>query len=321
VPFVGELFGTEIHEEDSRNLRKNAHCPFMEAPCDGGGNRDMAQVTLSEDAGVRARFSEKVLGRGFVSCGICTIRTSGTKNIQSKEWIICPRRLLNFGTNGFSPFQHKIIELLCRTAGFRSGNQIGIWSEISLDFKQGEKRFKYRLDYVLRQKLSNTDFGPPVIVEIMTCSTSGGNKRYGTDIKTAFRKAILAAPGEKIKSPNVNIRQVWSRMAGQLIVKSEAAMSWGGKAIWVVQDQLVEYIKQNTGLQVDQLSASVAQEVNIISASSDKRGEPVLLAGPISSAISSDPSFSDILRASFLPSLEQVEKKIPNVPIAEFVVP
>ena len=40
-----------------------------------------------------------------------------------------------------------------------------------------------------------------MIVEVMTCSTSGGNRNKGTDIGTAFRKAILASGAEAIEAP------------------------------------------------------------------------------------------------------------------------
>ena len=60
-------------------------------------------------------------------------------------------------------------------------------------------------------------------------------------MKNAFCDAVLYAAGlldERGQSPGVNIRQVWARMASQLIVKSEIANEWGGSAIWVVQDAL-----------------------------------------------------------------------------------
>ena len=90
----------------------------------------------------------------------------------------------------------------------------------------------YRLDDVLRKGSA-----PPCIVEIMTASTSGGNKKKGTDMQSAFCDAVLYATGllpERRNSPGVNTRQVWARMASQMIVKSEIINEWGGRAIWVV---------------------------------------------------------------------------------------
>ena len=66
----------------------------------------------------------------------------------------------------------------------------------------------------------------PSIIEIMTSSTSGGNKRNRTTISAAFEDAML---GQDHKAPGINYRQVWARMVSQLIVKSEVSVHWGGK--------------------------------------------------------------------------------------------
>ncbi|MGI9057395.1 MAG: hypothetical protein ACR2H5_02350, partial [Ktedonobacteraceae bacterium] len=47
------------------------------------------------------------------------------------------------------------------------------------------------------------------IIEIMTSSTSGGNKDKGTTISGAFQDAIL---GRSHRGPDINYRQVWARM-------------------------------------------------------------------------------------------------------------
>ena len=64
---------------------------------------------------------------------------------------------------------------------------------------------------------------------------------------------------------------MWARMASQLIVKSEIANAWGGCAIWVVQDALVDYMNRKTGLRLDELRSLEWRrgEVNIISANLD----------------------------------------------------
>ena len=72
--------------------------------------------------------------------------------------------------------------------------------------------------------------GNPVIVEVMTSSTSGGNKKKRSCIPQAFEDCML---GKSHLAPSINYRQVWARMASQLIVKSQAAMAWNGKTIWV----------------------------------------------------------------------------------------
>lgn len=101
-------------------------------------------------------------------------------------------------------------------------------------------------------------------------------------------------------------------MVSQLIVKSEIALGWGGKTIWVVQDVLVEYINETTGLNVYQFASQALNEVNMLSfsyedayVSQDPNGVlelpgVKLFSGPIEPSASLEkgfPSFADILRA------------------------
>ena len=315
MPIVAELYGHQFGSPESASAIKNAICRFTNNLCDGGGNRSMANIALASDSGIRARFSSDVIKSGSVSCAICSV------GMKDGPKIICPRRLLSFGPNGYSEHHKNIVQLLCETAGFTKGSRIDFWTELSLNFRQDSLKFQYRLDYLLREILPDGQYGPPIIVEIMTCSTSGGNKAYGTDIQTAFRKSLLANQGDAIDCPGINIRQVWARMASQLIVKSEAALAWGGKTIWVVQDTLTNYMANNTGLQLDKMQSGVANEVNIIAGSGGSSLTPILYSGPISGAMIADASFSDILRAPFLPSKEAFLKKVSAAPAGSFEAP
>lgn len=49
-----------------------ARCPFMNATCDGGRNRDMARVSASEER-LRPFFNDTVerTTGGYFPCGIC----------------------------------------------------------------------------------------------------------------------------------------------------------------------------------------------------------------------------------------------------------
>ncbi len=67
--------------------------------------------------------------------------------------------------------------------------------------------------------------GVPGIIEIMTSSTSGGNRDRRTTISMAFEDALH---DREHRAPGINYRQVWARMVSQLIPKSEAALAWGG---------------------------------------------------------------------------------------------
>ncbi len=277
----------------------------------------MAKVSLSADAGIRARFDASVLKAGSVACAICSVQTTGGR------WIICPRRLLNFTDGQVSKSQSNLLKTVMSAARIPSGAKVAVWKEITVDQKRGGRKFKYRFDYVVREILYNHTYGPPNIIEVMTCSTSGGNKEKGTDIATAFRKSLLADQGDKIMSPNVNIRQVWSRMAGQMIVKSQAANAWGGRAIWVVQDLLANYISANTGLDLEDFATTESSEVNIVSSNGTYGDAGKLYAGPISGNDFGGRSFSDLLKASFVPNFDAVESKVrlDTNPDGEFVVP
>ncbi len=200
-------------------------------------------------------------------------------------WAICPRRLLTFGSQGVSESQAELASKVFALAGFEPDEEISVWAEVSLSEVGADGgRFNYRLDYVLR---SAKPGAAPIVVEVMTCSTSGGNRATGTDIQGASRRAVLFAHTpvvDPVEAPGVNVRQVWARMASQMIAKSEAANSWGGRTIWVVQDRLVEYIRTNTALPLDALHSPdwTPGEVNMLVSNLT---EPVALyAGPIRAA-------------------------------------
>ena len=213
-------------------------------------------------------------GRGYIPCGVCSVR------ISRANWAVCPRRLLSFDAHEPSLHQRLLRQRVLRLAGFDDGDTVRVWSEISL---RDESGLNYRLDYVLR-----ADDRPPVIIEVMTASTSGGNKSKRTDMQSAFCDAVLYANGvlpERGLSPGVNARQVWARMASQMVVKSEIANRWGGRTIWVVQDALMDYIGRQTGLRLEELYAPSWKtgEVNVVSASIDDPEDIKLYSGPIHS--------------------------------------
>lgn len=277
MPVVRELFGQLLDtcDTESDEIRR-ARCPYMGGLlCDGGGNRDMTRWPASDQP--LAPFFDSHVGKeggGFIPCGVCSIE------MESRSWAVCPRRLLNFDRAITSGLQHSLRERIFQLAGFSAGDVVRVWSEITL---RDQKSLNYRLDYVLRKNRL-----PPIILEVMTASTSGGNKSKRTDMQSAFCDAVLYANGilkERNQSPGVNVRQVWARMASQLVVKSEIANHWGGLAIWVVQDELMNYIRLHTGLKLDELRSPNWEpgEINMIAANLDNPDEMILYAGPIHS--------------------------------------
>jgi len=87
--------------------------------------------------------------------------------------------LLALGAEQPSEQQKPLRDRVLSLAGFEDGDDVKVWSEIALSDQ--ETKTDYRLDYVLRRADD-----PPVIVEIMTASTSGGNRAKGTDMKSAY---------------------------------------------------------------------------------------------------------------------------------------
>ncbi len=173
--------------------------------------------------------------------------------------------------------------------------------------------------------------GSPFIIEVMTSSTSGGNKRTRSCIPQAFEDCLL---GNKHMAPGINYRQVWARMVSQMIVKSQVAIAWGGSTIWVLQDVLAEYISASTALDLRQFIADGLSEVNILSFSysdkfkSPKKGKVIeladatLFAGPIrpyADRVSTAPSFQDIILTPVCPPKSVLLSALCKKPISNIV--
>ena len=301
---VNELFGFRLKRSgELAGKFREAKCPHMNHRyCDGGGNRDMTRWPSANQP--LAPLFDPSVGKncnGFIPCGVCSVKISG------KNWAICPRRLLSLTNGAASPAQLDLRSRIFSLAGFSKGDKIRIWSEISL--RDSNTGLNYRLDYVLKG-----DDHAPVIVEVMTASTSGGNKRKRTDMQSAFCDAVLYANGlltDRNLSPGVNARQVWARMASQMIVKSEIANKWGGCTIWVVQDSLMQYIGKHTGLRLAELYSPEWEigEVNVVSANIDGSGDIRLYSGPIQS-IDGEACWTDLLAAPSIPAVESLTDQL-----------
>lgn len=319
MPVVNELYGQRLDgPEMDMDVCRNARCQFMDALCDGGGNRDMARVE-AHDSSLGHLFAPAV-GRetdGWLPCGLCSVRSA-----KGAVWAICPHRLFAFGPDGVADKHRDLAARVFKLAGFESGEHVSVWSEITLHEKGPSGAFNYRLDYVLRRADAPS---PPVIVEVMTCSTSGSKKAKGTDIQTAFKRAVLFAhtpAKEPVRCPTVNARQVWARMASQLIAKSEAANSWGGSTIWIVQDLLADYIRARTALPLNELLSPywIPDEVNMVVSTLD--GEQELYAGPIRPRNGDRRCWMEILGSPHLPSLSSMTKKLEaKPPLTSVIVP
>jgi len=346
---IFELFGYPILDKspEAEQNRAEARCPFMDSPCDGGGNRYMSHVDLGKKAEMKAFFR----GVERVPSGICSIQLTNNE----PPWIVCPRRVFVLGRkSGWGLSQRDVQSRIIKYSGFEPGSMIGVWSEVKVSYKttgQSNKHFDYTFDYILIPvgRISNSELeirlkrpkaiikkdlekagyslsfrdssyfvedfpvGKPVIVEIMTSSTSGGDKNKRTTIPMAFEDAIL---GRTHRAPGINYRQVWARMVSQLVVKSEVGISWGGITFWVLQDVLVDYISKTTGLNILEFISEKTDEVNVQSLSYGNQhksakgiielNEGNLYSGPIcaSSEPTKRPSFEDMIRAPTCPPID-----------------
>ena len=297
---IYELFGYRLQNwnaEAEHNL-SNAWCPFMNAECDGGGNRYQSAIDLRNNPELKKRIP----GKDFIQCGVCSLQTHS----GGQPWIVCPRRLLSLKKGNLSIHQAYVRKQLSTYANLDKCKAYSVWAEVKIKTESTtdddeSKSFDYTFDYVLAgsesKRLSelslmlnkpnqtvkkiaekngftlalrnnemwidNFPADPINIIEIMTSSTSGGDKKKRTQIAMACEDAMLH--GANHNAPGINYRQVWARMVSQLIVKSQVGIAWGGKTIWLVQDVLADYISKSTALILSQYLSGHLDEVNILS--------------------------------------------------------
>lgn len=358
---IFELFGYPVdtwNQVAQANLSR-CNCPFMDAECDGGGNRFLSGIRLPQNHPLKRFFLRKSL----VQAGVCSLQLKPGE----QPWVVCPRRLLNYRTGSVSELQNRIKQELCDKSELVKGRRYNVWSEVKMKCPvvttDGDSLFDYTFDYVIAgrarlpiaeiaemvelsedearkclQKAGYTlcrksgttycdDFPtyPLVIVEVMTSSTCGGNKKKRTQISQVFEDTILKLNGVNVEpaGPAINYRQVWARMVSQLLVKSQIGMAWGGTTFWVLQDLLAHYISKTTALNLDEFLSAHKDEVNVISGGygrnlvPENRTQPFALiddvklyAGPVQASESKGKSFSDIIKLGGAPHVNELWKKL-----------
>jgi hypothetical protein len=261
-----EVFGYPLTNGSTlaENTRRSAICPFMRRPCDGGGNRAQSQIDLTKHPELQNYFSG--VSANSVATGVCSLQLQS----HQSAWVTCPRRLFTV-RDDVSPeqyLQRYVLEKILQLANFPQSTLFGIWDEIKVKHTEVDKVFDYTFDYLLLpldmlESNNDNDFSP-IIIEVMTASTSGGNRKERTAMPLAFEDALLHGHH---KAPSINYRQVWARMISQMIVKSEIALAWGGKTIWILQDVLADYISKTTALDLENFRSDKLSEVNILSLS------------------------------------------------------
>jgi hypothetical protein len=281
---IFELFGKPLSDQSQQAtaLRKTAECPYTNAACDGGGNRHQTTISLGREALVLQEF---FAGLETVIPGVCSIQS------DDETWLVCPRRLFGVKESTQSLLPHELAAL--QNMDLPQGVELGIWAEVTLNVRDEDSSFNYHFDYLIAPvtrvpidsvslliadpkfirelrkqnpsgQIELPDLTQFAIVEVMTASTSCSNTKKGTDISTAFKRAVL---GENHESPGINKRQVWGRMATQLFAKSACARLWGGKTFWLLQDQFLTEIEKTTKLSsesIDRIGATSPDSVNLM---------------------------------------------------------
>ncbi len=326
---IFELFGYRLdawNNEAAAN-RAKAWCPFMGAECDGGGNRYLSAIDLTKLTKLKPFFPNKII----VQAGVCSLRLNDHDQpwIVCPRRLLSLRK--GEGPDYQGEVKKHLLRYAGLSQGKKHRAWAEVKMKVStMNEDEQSKSFDYSFDYVLAgsSRMSVRDVAkivrlsekkvqmvaeingftlaqrdnqlwvddfpsdPIVIVEIMTSSTSGGDKTKRTQIAMAFEDAVMRH--HEHDGPTINYRQVWARMVSQLIVKSQVGLAWGGKTFWLLQDVLTDYISQSTALDLSRYLSKYANEVNVLAfsygdldAAANKRPimeikEAQFFAGPLS---------------------------------------
>ena len=145
---IYELFGYRLQNwnTEAENNLSRAWCPFMNAECDGGGNRYQSAIDLRNNPALRERIPEK----NIIQCGVCSIQT----RTGEQPWIVCPRRLLSLKRGNLSVHQAYVREQLSTYANLDMTEAYSVWAEVKIKTEattddDEAKSFDYTFDYVL----------------------------------------------------------------------------------------------------------------------------------------------------------------------------
>ena len=303
MPKFFEIYGDTPYSKSDEFKSRVAHCfcPFTEARCDGGGNRHQTRIRLSDDHQLRPFFKSGIDTVVPAVCAIgpsadqswivCPRRIFGFSAIKDDELkindglcehekemllasgaptgvevAIWPEVYLQFQSEEVEidyHFDFVAAEIKRNTSIKEQCSNIGVTENNYLDevlnsarkggYLNGRVTVDTKLEFL-------PDLRSPIIFEVMTASTSGSNREKGTDIASAFTDVIMSRQHE---GPGINKRQVWGRMATQLFAKTALAENWGGKTIWVVQDELLKNIETTTKMSLqNSTSAQKGEFIN-----------------------------------------------------------
>lgn len=285
------------------NTRKVCQCPFMGATCDGGGNRYQTEIKLSQTEPLTQYFNPNIKavipGVCSIMAGqdiwvVCPRRLlamrSGGEGLPPVNYKLLeyerdllvgaglPRGIdigiwseVNLKQKAveadinyhFDYIAAPLVNVSLEEALRQQNTDIEIENEMKNLVEAAKKSGYYAKGQrnPARVPILLPDITHPYILEVMTASTSGSDSENSTDIRSAFRNAILS---NDHTSPGINKRQVWGRMITQLFAKTALAWQWGGRTVWIVQDELLRNIELTTRLRTDSITDNPHQNIHIV---------------------------------------------------------
>lgn len=290
--------------EGAEAVRKDRRCPFMDDVCDGGGNRHQTKITLTatepltayfnsgipsvlpgvcsilagEDIWVvcpRRLFAMRHTGQGLPAINHSLqdyerdmlISAGLPQGVQIGIWseVALRQSIADAETNYHldyvaAPLIHTTLKTALSELHLTEERiEAEIPGLIALAKKNGyyASGVKNHLD----RPVLLPDLRTPYIFEVMTASTSGSNTEDKTDMRNAFRNAILESDHT---SPGINKRQVWGRMVTQLFAKTAVANAWGGRTVWIIQDELLRNIELTTRLRTRSIADKPQQNISLV---------------------------------------------------------
>ena len=369
---IFELFGYPVDSWNSRAAKNlvQCRCPFMAAECDGGGNRYSSGINLLQNKKLQKHFP----GKKIVQAGVCSLQLKSGQQpwIVCPRRLLNYRQCGLVAEPSIVRDKLQMLAGLESGKTYSVWSEVKMKCDLSESGKNAF--FDYTFDYVIagsrrllledvenilgktgKDALKQLDDNgytvafrdgkwycdnfpsyPFVIVEVMTSSTSGGNKAKRSQIGQLFEDTVYRLAGERIEAggPGINYRQVWARMVSQMLVKSQIAMKWGGKTFWVLQDLLAEYITKTTALNLSDFLSEHCDEVNVLSGGYGKNIDPRcrrgdfaeiddirLFAGPVSAGETAGKSFSDIVKLGAVPDVTELWRHLSGkMPCAKIVI-
>jgi len=163
------------------------------------------------------------------------------------------------------------------------------------------------------------DLHHPYILEVMTASTSGSDTENETDMRSAFRNAMLE---KDHRSPGINKRQVWGRMVTQLFAKTALAQQWRGRTVWIIQDELLRNIELTTRLNTSAVHTKSESQISLIVMRYNEHGKMSFskkIEGDAGVLFGGSETFSDILLPKMAPPKTELFKAVLRRKLAAIV--